>query len=348
MRKQLAWVVILGIVSMMLLLSCVSLPESQASASATLMGAHQIDAQASVNLHEAAYGTQTAIASSASGMLTAQAIAFDATRTVGTRSAEETATVSARTERAHQSIVGMTQTAEPHNATLVANRVQNEMQRETTLTLGLFALVVIGILIGLAVWQLIRTRASIIPRNAAGQLPALRVGDTVINPGQELGPVTVHSPSWMIQVAWIAYVVWCLVNRRMPDVSKQPHVTIETTDSAATADHRLAAHEAAQLPTAVAAMFQPWDKGNAGDRADRLKLGQQTSRTPLIQARPESLPATIQPRIIDVTEQPDRVREIAAALGHQLPEGDVAALLDEGTLSELNTTQVVPSERGEA
>lgn len=348
MKKQLAWGIILGIVSMMLLMSCVSLPESQASASATVMGAQQINAQASVSLNESAHGTQTAIAASANGTLTAQALSFDATRTVGTRSAEETTTVAARTESAHQSFVGMTQTAEPHNAALVANRAQNEMQRETTLTLGLFALVVIGILIGLAMWQLVRTRASIISRNAAGQLPALRVGDTIINPGQELGPVTVHSPSRMLQVTWIAYVVWCLVNRRMPDLTKQPHVTIETTDSHATADHRLAAHDAAQLPTAVAAMFQPWEKGNTGDRADRLKLGQQTSRMPLAQARPEALPASIQPRIIDVTEQPDRVREIATALGHQLPEGDAAMLLDDGTLSELNPIQVSSIERGEA
>jgi hypothetical protein len=146
------------------------------------------------------------------------------------------------------------------------------------------------------------------------------VNHTTVNPGQELGPVTVHAPGRVEQLVWSLYLLrYFALHGRMPeDLSKQPKITIEKVDGEATADHRLAAHQAAQLPQGVAAMFQPWQHGNAVDRENRLFLAQQTAGVPLAalpQGQGQTGMTLVQPRIVSG----DEALRIAQVLGHELP-----------------------------
>ena len=326
---------------------CAPSPQSEASAQVTLMQAHLVETQAAIQATGLSNATQTAIAQSLSATQTAQALSFDATRTVGTRTARETATVAARTETAHQSLVGMTRTAEPFNAALVASRTQNESNRDRELTLGIGGIGICVMLILLAVWRWLNSRSNLIPR-PAGVLEGVRIGDTVIDPSKALAPVTVSRPNGFVQMTWALLAVWYLLKyHRMPEVT-EPQWTVNRNDSQATPDHLLSAHEAAQLPAAVAAMFQPWKKGNAQDREDRLRLGRQTARSSFTSPTPMALTPSVQPRIVDVTEQPERVREIAAALGHEppgIPAGSPIDGMGQTSDMPLGPIEFVPDQR---
>jgi hypothetical protein len=289
-------------------------PQQNAQASITVMAAQLQNTVTAGNAQLNGQATQTGVA-----------LAYTLTIAASTRTAQETETAAVRTSIAVSSSIYATRTAEPHNAALVANRTQNEMNRDDEQTLGILAFVVILSLIGLAIWGGIRAKQKQIKRGANGLVPAYEDAGVIVNPEKELGTIQIIKPSHTEKFIWIIYVLYKLFwQHQMPDLSKRPQVRVVKHDGNATADHLLSAHQALQPTLTANALMQPWpERGllstffQRGNRVDERQ-----GRLELIRPVPGTLPvpssaALLPAPIIEISNDLDEGRLIATEIGQQ-------------------------------
>jgi hypothetical protein len=325
MKKRFAFATILGLVALMLLLSCAPSPESFAAATATVLRASNIatqDAQANNAVATAkageSYATATAVAVSVQATNTAIAWQVRATETYWQVSVDATAT------------------AVPHNAGLVATRTQTTQASQWLGVLTGLALLVVVVLLALSINLFVRNRAAQIPRNAAGQLPAFFQNGVLTDPARMIGPSIILPPHpgllWNIR----RFVTYARTGQL--EALPAPHVTL--TDANASPDQLLAVAQSAQLTAGIAAMFQPGI--SADERMERLHVAERAARQNLPLA--PTTPSIPTPRVI--VQGNDAIETIARVMGDRLPALDAPSSIEIQSPMEAPTSNPILAEPG--